>query len=112
MTPRQESSIERSIGRMEGQLEGIVATLKRVDERSSQRDEVLSDLLDRIEAMETHSKQMSAVADAFAALQQAIRDGQMQAKGVLIGVSLAAGAGGATVATGFKWLYGLIVGAA
>jgi len=40
---------------------------------------------------------MTHVAEAFNALQQSIRDGRMQARGVVIGVGLAAGAGGATM---------------
>ncbi len=111
MAPQQTDSIERSIGRIEGQLEGIVATLKRVDDRSAARDSTLESVLDRLDTMEAHAEAMSKVAADFNLLQQLLRDGKMQAKGVLIGVGLAAGAGGATLATFFKGLWTWVSGA-
>ena len=111
MTPRQETDLQRSVGRIEGTLEHVVATLQRVEERSSARDVIMESVLARLEATETHGHAMSGVADAFHALQQSIRDGKMQAKGVLIGIGVAGGAAGATAATGLKWLWAALTGA-
>jgi hypothetical protein len=105
MAAQGDSSVERSIGRIEGQLDGIVATLKRVDERSAARDGTLESVLARLDAMETHTDTIRKVSTDFGALQQTLREGKIWAKGVLIGVGLVAGAGGATVATFFKGLY-------
>lgn len=110
MTPRQENSIERAVGRIEGQMDHLVAAVGRIEERHDTQNEALADVVTRLEKMEAHGVAMNHVADAFAALQQAVRDGKMQAKGIMIGIGLAAGAGGATIATGIKaflaWLTG------
>lgn len=111
MAAHTEGSVERSVGRIEGQLEGIVATLKRVDERSATRDGTLESVLERLDTMEAHADAMRKVADDFGALQQMLRDSRMQAKGVLLGIGLAAGAGGATLATFFKGLWTWATGA-
>jgi hypothetical protein len=109
-TNANTSSLERSIGRIEGQLEGIVATLKRVDDRSAARDGTLESVLDRLGAMEDHAETMKAVATEFNTLRQTIRDGKMQARGVLLGVGLAGGVGGATVATFLKGVWTQVFG--
>jgi hypothetical protein len=46
----------------------------------------------------------------FDALEQSIHDKKMQLKGIIVGVGIAGGAAGATVATGFKWLWAAILG--
>lgn len=104
--------VNRAIGRIEGQLEGILATLKRVDDRSAARDGAFEDMTDRLAALEAHQKSMIVVTQEFNALQQAIRDGKMQGKGILIGIGLAGGAGGAAVATFFKTIWATVFGGA
>lgn len=105
MTPRQENSIERSVGRIEAQLEAVAAFIVKADGRMDATEEWQRDMTARFEKMEA-----SDVSKAFNALQQSIHDGKMQAKGVVIGVGVAAGAGGATIATFAKsawaWLMG------
>lgn len=114
MTPRQNDSLERSMGRIEGQLKGMAETLAEVRERLENAEEWRATVRHRLDAMEAHGKQMTAVAEAFAALQRSIREGTIMAKaysrGVILGVGLAAGAGGATIATGLKWLYATLTG--
>lgn len=105
-----DSGVERSIGRIEGKLEGIVATLKRVDDRSVARDQTLESVLDRLDTMEAHATAMAAVAKDFTDLKQVLRDGKMTGRGIVLGVALAAGAGGATVATFFKGLWSWLGG--
>jgi hypothetical protein len=107
-----DAEVNRAIGRIEGQLEGILATLKRVDDRSAARDGAFEGLADRLGALEEHQKHMIVVTKEFNALQQAIRDGKMQGKGVLIGIGIAAGTGGAAVATFFKGLWVAVFGGA
>ena len=96
----------RALGQVEGQLKGIAATLVRVDQRSIARDEDIAKIHDDLSALmldvaslKQHATRMVEVTNQFNALQQAIRDGKMQAKGFSIGVGFAAAAGGATVAT-------------
>lgn len=110
MTPRQENSIERSVGRIEAQLEIVVKNLEQVDIKLDAADRWRHEVKSRMEAMEAHGRHMTAVADAFDALQQSIRDGKMQAKGVLIGIGVAGGAAGATVASGIKWIWAAVAG--
>jgi hypothetical protein len=104
------NTVERSVGRIEGQLEGVVATLKRVDDRSAARDGQFEEMSDRMAALEIHAKSMVLVTNEFNALQQAIRDGKMAGRGIVLGVAMAAGAGGATVATFFKGLWAWLGG--
>jgi hypothetical protein len=111
MTPRQENSIERSVGRIEAQLEAMAANLQRVDTKLDLADAWRSEVKARLEAMEDHGARMDKFAGAFDALQQSFRDGKMQAKGVMIGIGVAGGAAGATAATGIKWLWAAIAGA-
>lgn len=111
MTPRQESGLERSVGRIEANLETLGAAIARLTEKADAADEWRHEVRERLDRHEVQSAQMVLVADAFSALQQSIRDGKMQARGVVVGVGLAAGAGGATLATGLKWAWGAITGA-
>ena len=111
VTPRQEGNIERSVGRIEAQLASISSYLEKVDGKLDAADEWRREVKTRLEAMESHSKQMDKVSGAFNALQQSIHDGKMQAKGMVIGVGVAAGAGGATVATFIKWAWATLTGA-
>ena len=106
-----DTEIHRALGRMEGKLEGITATLERVDKRSAARDETLQQMDDRLAKLEAQSETTVIVTKEFNALQQAIRDGKMQGKGIAIGIGLAAGAGGATVVTLFKNAWASLFGA-
>lgn len=111
MTPRQENSIERAVGRIEAQLEAVSTYLQRVDGKLDAADEWRREVKTRLEAVEAHGRHMNDVAGAFDALQQSIRDGKMQAKGIIMGVGIAGGAAGATVATFAKNLWAWAVGA-
>ena len=106
--------VNRALGRLEGQLEGIVATLKRVDERSAARDGAWEEMVDRLVALEAQAKTMVIVTQEFNALQQAIRDGTNQAKGISkgfgLGIAFAAAGTGAAVAGLGKELWKLIFG--
>jgi predicted RNase H-like nuclease (RuvC/YqgF family) len=110
MTPRQENSIERAVGRIEAQLEGLAHTLSRLTEKAEEADEWRHEVRERLERAESRGAQMTEVASAFSALQQSIRDGKMQAKGIVIGIGVAAGAGGATLATGLKAFFVWLIG--
>lgn len=105
-----DPDVNRALGRLEGKVEGMAATLSRVDMRSAARDEAFDVFSDRLGALEEHAKSMVQVTNQFNALQQAIRDGKMQGKGILIGISLAGGAGGAAAATFFKGLWAFFFG--
>lgn len=104
----EQEGISRALGRLEGQLAGVVATLQRVDERSVQRDGKLSELVTRVARVEEHAERMSGVADHVHGLQQLVRDGKMQGKGIMLGFGLATGAVGATVATVIKQIFGAV----
>lgn len=97
MTPRQESNLERTVGRIEGQLENVMDRMENIIAKLDHADEWRHEVKIRLEAVECHNSKMGHVAEAFNALQQSIRDGKMQARGMVIGVGLAAGAGGATM---------------
>jgi prefoldin subunit 5 len=112
MTSRQNENLERSIGRIEATLEHLTTTLKRVEDSMSASDRTRETILDRLTAMENHAETMKAVAEEFATLRQTIRDGKMQARGMLIGVGVVAGAGGATLATAFKSAWAWFTGVA
>jgi hypothetical protein len=105
-----DSELHRALGRLEGELAGITATLKRVDERSAKRDELFQEIMDRLAAQEAHAVHMTKVAEAFKSLQQAVHDGKMQGKGILLGFGLATAAGGATLAAFFKQMWTSIFG--
>lgn len=106
-----DSELHRALGHLEGTLEGIRATLERVDKRSVERDAKLGEMSDRLSALERQSKTTEVITQEFNALQQAIRDGKKIGKGITIGVGLAAGASGATVAALFKNVWVSIFGA-
>lgn len=103
MSPAREDSIERTLGRLEGQLDGVVTTLGEVKS-------ALHDLAPRVTKVEEHAEKMTEVAGHVSGLQQLVRDGKMQGKGVLLGFGLAAGTVGATVATFIKQLFGAAAG--
>lgn len=105
-----DDSVERAIGRIEGKLEGVLATLHRVDQRSQARDETLQEMSGRLGTLEEHAERMTKVAEHVTGLQQFVRDGKMQGKGVLLGFGLATAAGGATLAAFFKSIMTSIFG--
>lgn len=116
-----ENNINRDIGRIEGQLQGIVATLARVDERSAARDEAFEEIRNQLNAMASNiatlQKQAAdqvLVTAEFNALQRTIRDGQMQVKGfgkgLTAGIWAAAAGGGALAATGVQKIYAFFTG--
>lgn len=100
----------RAIGHIEGKLEGIVATLARVDERSALRDEAFEEIRDELRTvvasiaqLQKHAEDSIEIGKKFNALSQSIRDGAMQvkgiSKGIVLGVAMAgAGLGGTIVA--------------
>ena len=92
-----EDTIERALGRLEGQLGGVVTTLGEVKS-------ALHDLAPRVTKVEEHAEKMTEVAGHVTGLQQLVRDGKMQGKGILLGFGLATGAVGATVSTFIKHL--------
>lgn len=121
MATRQTNSIEQSVGRIEGQLEGVAATLDRfdsllekLDARGVVRDEEFKIMSDDISELKRHAEDMIKVKSEFTALQQFLRDGKMTGKGVVIGLTIAAGTGGAAVAVFFRqivtWLDKLFTG--
>jgi hypothetical protein len=109
MTPRQENSIERSVGRIEARQETMAENIKALTDAvmgmKDASDEWRHEVKARLEAIEARD-----VSSAFIALQQSIRDGKMQIKGAFIGVALAGGAAGATVATFIKAIAAWIAG--
>lgn len=103
MVSGREDTIERALGRLEGQLGGVVTTLGEVKS-------ALHDLAPRVTKVEEHAEKMTGVASNVDGLQQLVRDGKMQGKGILLGFGLATGAVGATVATFVKQLFGAAAG--
>lgn len=103
--------LHRALGQVEGKLDGITATLKRVDDRSAKRDDVLQEVVGRLGTLEEHAERMTEVAENVGSLQQLVRDGKMQGKGILVGFGLATAAGGATLAAFFKQIWLSIFGA-
>jgi hypothetical protein len=117
MTPRQESNLELLVGELRGQLTGlnVVVAEMRSDLKSGlaevhtqirATDEWRHEVKDRLEKMDERD-----VSKAFIALQQSIHDGKTTVRGIMVGVSLAGGAVGATFATFFKSIWAWIVGA-
>jgi hypothetical protein len=106
-----DGELHRALGQLEGKLDGITATLKRVDDRSSKRDELFQEIMDRLSAQEAHAAHTTKVLEAFKVLQQAVHDGKMQGKGILLGFGLATAAGGATLAAFFKQIWLSLFGA-
>jgi hypothetical protein len=106
-----DTELHRSLGRMEGELEGIVATLKRVDERSAARDATLQEMAARMGTMEHEVKRIPELVEDVSGIRQMARDGKMTGKGVLLGFGLATAAGGATLATFFKQVWLALFGA-
>lgn len=111
----------RAVGRLEGELKGIVATLSRVDERSAARDEAFEEMRDQLRgvltAISVLQKQASdqiLVTNEFNALQKSIREGYIQAKGIskgfTLGIAAAAAGTGAAVAGVGRELWRLIFG--
>jgi len=104
------SDLNRDIGVMQGKLEGIVATLKRVDDRSAARDEAFEEIREELRKMAAniatlnkHAEDSIEIGKKFNDLSQTIRDTSNQAKGmskgIVLGVAMAgAGIGGSIVA--------------
>ena len=115
MTRADQQNLERLVGRIEAQLEALIASMEKVDAKLDAADDWRHQVKDRLEKMEAHGRNMTEVANAFDALQQSIREGTIRAKayskGVLIGIGIAAGGAGATVATFIKWAYSALTGA-
>lgn len=111
MNPRTETNIERTVGRIEGQLEHLVAEIAMVRKELEAASDYRHEVKARLERVEAHGQQMTQVADNFSTLQQGIRDGKMQMRGVVVGIGLAAGAGGAALTTALQKLWILFVGA-
>lgn len=115
------TDMHRDLGRLEGKIEGIVATLARVDARSEARDDAFEEMREElrtvvaaIAALQKQAADQVIVTQQFNALQQAIRDGTMQAKGIsrgfVLGISFAAAGTGAAVAGLGRELWKLIFG--
>jgi reverse gyrase len=111
MTPRQETNLERAVGRIEGQMEALTAAMTTfsatVTTKLDAADEWRREVKSRLESVEDHGKHMSLVAEAFNALQASIRDSKMQARGFVIGISVAAGSAGAAITSFIKWFFGI-----
>lgn len=111
MTPPADSDTQRAIGRIEGQLTGIIATLVRQDSRAQSRDELLQEIDSRTAAVEEKVKVIPKLANDVSNIQQMARDGKMTGKGVMLGFGLATAAGGATLATVAKQIWLALTGA-
>lgn len=111
MTPRQENSIERSVGRIEAQNEALAENFKALTEAVLSVKDASETMKTDIAELKRRADLAAAVTEKFTALDQSIRDGKMQAKGIVIGVGIAGGAAGATAATGLKWLWAALTGA-
>lgn len=109
-----DGDINRAIGHIEGKLEGIIATLARVDTRSQAAEESRGKMQHDIAELKDHAAAMIIVTQQFNALQQAIRDGKNQAKGmgkgIGMGIAIAAASGGAAVASIGKELWKFLFG--
>jgi hypothetical protein len=110
MTRGEEHNIERAVGRIEAHQESMAESIKTLTDAvmsmKDTSDEWRHEVKARLESIEARD-----VSGAFMALQQSIRDGKQQAKGIMIGIGVAGGAAGATIASGFKWLWAAILGA-
>ena len=109
MTPT-DNETQRAIGRIEGQLTGIITTLVRQEERAHARDELLQVIEGRTVHVEDQVKTIPRLARDVADIQQMTRDGKMTGKGVMLGFGLATAAGGATLATMFKQIWNALAG--
>ena len=116
-----DAGVNRIIGQIEGKLEGIVATLARVDERSAARDEAFEEIrlelrtvASDIATLKKQAADQIIVTQQFNALQQSIRDGVIQAKGVgkgfTLGIAFAAAGTGAAVAGLGREIWKMIFG--
>lgn len=108
------NSMMRDFGRMEGKIDGLAASVQRVDQRSVARDAAIEEIRDDIAALKDHAKSMVEVSNQFIKLQQAIRDGANQAKGISkgfgLGIAFAAAGTGAAVAGLGRELWKMIFG--
>jgi methyl-accepting chemotaxis protein len=111
MTPKQETSLERAFGRMEGQLESVITSLAEVQKNLQEANEHRHEVRTRLENVERQHASLSEVAESFGALQQSIRDGKMQVRGIVMGVGLAAGTAGAALPTIVQKIWTAISGA-
>ena len=114
MPTREDPELGRAVGRIEGRLDNLISAVDRIETKHDKHDTLIYDIIDRLDKAETVGENMTRVVGAFDALQKAIHDGSIKAKafasGTIVGVSIAAGAAGATAATVLKWLYTTITG--
>jgi len=110
MTPRQENSIEQTVGRIEGRQEAMVESLKALTEAVAAIKDASDPMRADIAELKRRADLAAEITSKFSALDQSIRDGKNQAKGIVIGVGIAGGAAGATAATGLKWLWSAMFG--
>lgn len=98
-----EASTERALGQVEGELRGIRSTLVQINERLASAEYARDEMRNDIGTLKEHADAMIIVAQQFNSLQQAIRDGKNQAKGLSkgigMGIAIAAASGGAAVAS-------------
>jgi chromosome segregation ATPase len=114
MTPRQENSIERSVGRIEAQNEALAENFKSLTEAVMSLRDAAEPMRADIAELKRRADLWAAVTEKFNALEQAIHDGKLAAKfgtkGFVLGLTVAGGAVGATAATGVKWVVASIWG--
>jgi hypothetical protein len=104
MTRGEEHSIERAVGRIEANQEAMAENFKAMTEAFMAIKAATEPMRSDIAELKRRADMAAEISDRFNALDQSIHDRAMQAKGVLIGVGIAGGAAGATVATGIKWI--------
>lgn len=106
--------VSRGLGQVEGQLQGIHHTLEQIVNRLASAESARDEMKHDISSLKEHAEAMIIVTQQFNALQQAIRDGKNQAKGISkgigIGIALASASGGAIVAGLGRQLWNLIIG--
>jgi len=115
MTPRQENSIERAVGRIEAHQEAMAENLSRLVDQFAAANATVQEMKSDVAELKRRADLWSIITDRFNALENTIHDGKLAAKsgtkGFILGVTFAGGAVGATAATGIKWVVSTIWGA-
>ncbi len=94
MTPR-DNELNRSLGRLEAQMEIVAKGVEEINTAGMRRDQALDDLKQRMAEVERKASLIAEMAEQIGTFELMVRDGKMVSRGMLIGIVAAAALVGA-----------------
>jgi uncharacterized protein YpiB (UPF0302 family) len=91
MSDDNDQNTQRTLGRIEAELNSLARTLTRVDRRSEKRDELLDEVISRVSAVETAAVKFADSAEKITKFEKAFEDIKLQSRAFVLGVAFAGG---------------------